>query len=348
MKKILRIFLLILVALPVAAALLVGVLWLLTALPHPPTQAENPGVIHPDYAPRQGTIPWQRDPDHLPQLALTPAWLPWEKMPKNAHVTNFWTPPPLSISHTAIDHAQIAQLTHDLADLALTPAALDRIDHLLPTNPLLISDQLRSSNSPWTHQLLSAGRFADLDRLTEALILPLAHHTNMLESLLNVRTKTALAESRTDLALDRARQWFAIAPLFNTAAAIHSFEEALLQQHQPKPVLRAFRASFLSATPPPTTQPALTLRIDPTSPDARRYLAAANELHAEDLSTLSARANLLLLAGRPDLAHPLFRRITMLATDTQLPAAIENFARCLKADSGTLTTANTSLTEQHP
>jgi hypothetical protein len=352
MKKFLRILLLALVALPVAAALLVGLLWLLTALPHARTTAENPSLTHTDYSPRQATIPWQRDPDHLPALALTPAWLPWEKPPKPVHPTNAWGPPPPNLPRAPIDPAEIVHITQDLADPTRYAAALDRIEHLLPTNPILVGEQLRHLNAPWAHALFTTNHHADLDRLTDALLLPLAYNTNTLEALLNLRTRTAFAENNPTVALDRARQWFAVATLTATAPAIQSFEQALNRQHLPYSAIRAFRASFTAPTTQsstlPATQPAFTLRLNPDSPDAQHFLAAASDLHAEDLASLTARTNLLLLAGRPDLARPLCRRIAMLAADPQLPAALENFARCLKADSGTLSAANDFLTEQHP
>ncbi len=348
MKKILRILLLVLVSVPVVVALAVGVLWLLTALPHPRATSENPSLTHTDYAPQEATIPWRRDLNDLPHVVITPAWLPWDKAPANARPTNAWASPPPGLVRAAIDPAEVTHLTQELSDPARYAAALERIEHLLALNPISAAEQLRHLNAPWAHALVSTGHYADLDRLTDALLVPLAYNTNSLEALLNVRTRSALAASHPDVALDRARQWFAVATLYGAAPALQSFVQALNQQHVPKPMIRAFQASFVDSTTQPTTQPSVTLRLTADSADAQRFLAAARDIHAEDYASLTSRANLLLLAGRPDLARPLCRRILMLAVDAQLPAAVENVARCIKADTGSLTAANAFLVEQRP
>ena len=175
-----------------------------------------------------------------------------------------------------------------------------------------------------------------------------------------MRVDLLLTLGRSQEALANARSLFNVSSMTGTTNAIEVMVRCLQANYpQDREILRRFRqeqqdgstgspqavstsspqagstsspqaGASASAAPPPAASTLMAgIKIDPAP-----YEEAALDL-LDDYKGLTARGNLLLLAGKPREAREVFERVYEAAPDWELGIEAKSFARCLKAQDGT-------------
>lgn len=82
--------------------------------------------------------------------------------------------------------------------------------------------------------------------------------------------------------------------------------------------------------------------------DASLYEAILRQAAGDDFESLTAKGNILLLADRADDAWDAFHQAYRKCTDKQLAHAVENVARCIRAQDGCIGRANAWVLAHRP
>ena len=195
------------------------------------------------------------------------------------------------------------------------------IEDMIRENPVAAARNLVLGQS-WCGALLEANRGADLDRVASEVMVPVAFNVDFLEGLCAARTEAVVFGEPKEQEV-RLREWWAICSLHGTVPVM-------------KQALRLLRVKL----------PLEHFAVDPEGEEAKRFAAAAGGMNGEDYAALLSRANLWLLAGKADAAEVVFRRAYMMAPEGQVRAAAENFARVVKARTGSVEETNKWLQER--
>jgi len=196
-----------------------------------------------------------------------------------------------------------------------------------------------------------------------------------LSGIQKMRTQSLLAQGKNKEALSASRAYFNVCRLKETSEAITLIGTCLaaVYPNDPGIVQRFTRQQLALANAPAPEAPddpagnglaadGLPAKISVTQPSTARSDPSLGELilpsipinepefskDADNIvpttfATFTAKGNLLLLAGRPDEAMPFFKRAYEMATDKRLPEAIENVARCIRAQTCSVGQANAYL-----
>jgi hypothetical protein len=340
----------------VGGFLALGVAWFRTAIPETSTQ---PGAVAGpvSFAPPLAGVPWKRDAEEIGELrgmGLTAAWTPWTAASGRGRPVLPYIVPPVGRS----EPERVAEIGAGLGsrDAARVDAAVAGLEKLVAENPLAAGVAFRGT---WSVQLMAGKRYEDVARVAEVLLVAYAYDTAALEQLLSLRVAALRAVGRNEEALGAARQLYDVASLAGTAAALGLVEQCLAANYPGEPgriaALKRSQGVVLRAA----TRAATTRRAAASSPatatapaerfsmlevaaagDEGRLAAAERRFFGEDLVSLYGRGNLLLLARQPEAAERIFMRACAVASDVQLPCAVESLARCAKARSGAIVEAN--------
>ena len=310
----------------ICAALGVGVWSLFSALPTPtalPDLAAEGGAVAPSVVPRMATIPWKRDPQVLPGRAFKEVQIPLPgARPKPVRGVPSWWTPPVGMASGVMEAARESRITWLLKsqEAGEQMQGIAGIEDMIRENPVAAARNLVLGQS-WCGALLEAKRGPDLDRVASAVMVPVAFNVDLLEGLGAARTEAVLFGETKEQEV-RLREWWAICSLHGTVPVM-------------KQALRLLRVKL----------PLENFAVDPEGEEAKRFAAAARGMDGEDYASLLSRANLWLLGGKADLAEAVFRRAYMVAPESQVEAAAENFARVVKARTGSVEETNKWLQE---
>ncbi len=262
---------------------------------------------------------------------------------------------------------ELNRVQNQITKLVVAPASMDQaiaqIDRLWELDPARTALGLRN----WLKNLHVARRYDLVDRWSLRACVESAVDPAAVEQFLNYRVRALLAAGKPDVALSSAKSFFNVCALTSSASAMLLVAECLNASDAPAATAPASQASSKPATrridrfkdeqmagasfegrnplrdPGRRSQVLDSIPIDPAA-----YEQPANAILAEDYAALLKRGNLLLMAGKPDLAMPIFERAYGQATDAQIPQASEAVARCLRAQDGTIGRANAWLQSIQP
>lgn len=326
-----------------------------TAIPETSTQPA--GVVGPvSFAPPLAGVPWKRDAGEIGELrglGLTGAWTPWTAAPGRARAVLPYIVPPVGRS----EPERVAEIGAGMGsrDPERVAAAVAGLDKMVAENPLAAGVAFRGT---WSVQLMAAKRYEDVARVAEVLLVAYAYDTAALEQLLSLRVAALRAAGRNAEALGAARQLYDVASLAGTAAALGLVEQCLAANYPGEPgriagLKRSQGVVVRVATRAATTRRSASSPATATAPaeqfsmlelvaagDEGRLAAAEGRFFGEDIVSLYGRGNLLLMARQPEAAERIFMRACAVASDVQLPCAMEALARCAKARSGSIVAAN--------
>ncbi len=280
-----------------------------------------------------------------------------------------------AINPNAVISGQLS--SRDPAKIKLAVAAIK--ERLADPERTKRGDAANLLYSEWMKQLAAVGDPQDIADVALAGELALPTSFSRLEYLQTQRVKALLALNRPQEALSAARSLYDVSSMRNMHDALLVIAEALRAAHPNDADIynrfvneqiegaKAGEASAVgsnesavgsgqtatssvessAAQPAPATRPAETIlsaiTVDPTP-----YEAAMKWYEGEEYRDLASRGNLLMLAGKPDEAKPLFERAYTVAEDWALPDATENLARVMKAQDGTVGRANAFVLSLRP
>jgi hypothetical protein len=166
--------------------------------------------------------------------------------------------------------------------------------------------------------------------------------------LQSYRVKALIAAGKADVALVEAKAFYNVCMMKDTEMAIELLAGAL-QTARPneKGIGGKFIAQQVAAsTVPDATNTAVPEDLGPSllksiQIDAKTYKTEIDLCDTTDFAGCTAKGNLLLLAGRTAEAKAVFQTASELAVgEAQQLAAIENIARAIRADTGSIGQAN--------
>jgi hypothetical protein len=232
----------------------------------------------------------------------------------------------------------IAQITAKLSasDRPTIDSGLSDLRKFLDAAPPRAIASLRLT---WMAQLMSAGRYDDIDALTVHGILAAPQDPAAIDFFLTSRVRALLAAGKTDAALTNARALYNVCPMASVSNAMLLVAQCL------SAVQQMAGAADPSRDSPIDTGPSVLASI---ALDGREFRPALAKMIGEDFPSLTARGNLLLICGGTAEAGTVFERAYSLAPDAQLSAATESIARCMKAQDAAIGRANTWLLSLRP
>ena len=333
----------------------IGALWLRSVVHFTPTAWTNlysgPTPFKP---PPPAQIPWINDirqPQHN-RLAL--ARLP--RFTRRMSVRWWWTDKPFQ--KPSDPHLALLCQPQSQATAAQRAAILQTIRQWLNTHDWTKVTLLRNE---WLPEILRAGRYNTAAQVCQIMAIGLAGSTGWPQMMMQTRAECFLALNRPAAALRCAVRMYNVCTLTDAPAAIMLIGECLqhaalradsfhlfagqqtlgLAYHPLRPEQSCLPEDFGELGI--LHQKATALRDNvlwevPLTPAP--YEIAARHLTGEDYSSLMARGNLYLLAGKTRLAAALFVRAYSLAVGTQFIHAENAVARCIKAQYKVLGPAN--------
>ncbi len=227
--------------------------------------------------------------------------------------------------------------------------ALQTIRSLIESEPGQAASYLRET---WTKPLLEAGRYDTVAELTQAAICASPAELSTVVMLQTTRVNALLKSGRAEEALANAKSLFNVTSSDGTEKALALIAECL-SAARPKDsaiVLRLRDQQMAGSTTRPATGPSVPnivreIKVDakPYEPAIARFDAGRYLIQTNERGSLSAEANLLLLADRVVEAKALMIRMREITTDDQRYIADENVARAIKAEDGTIGRSNSWL-----
>jgi hypothetical protein len=191
--------------------------------------------------------------------------------------------------------------------------------------------------------LLDSRRFAEIQELSEFLILRQPANTDDVTYLMRSRIQAELKMGKTSDALGDAKRLYNVAPMPDMADAMKMVAQCLAAEHpNDLQLMKDFRseqvAGYLNPGKKSAVLPAIVVSPQP-------YLDAIQ--HGSNSSSAAGEGNLLLLADKPSAACALFERAAHSARGER--NHLENLAalaRAMKAADGTIGAANAYLRHQ--
>ncbi len=223
----------------------------------------------------------------------------------------------------------------------------------------LIWEQLHSANAQdvknaanglvsyrWLDGLMAAGHHEDAERLTLDAIRALPSDTRLVESLQTYRMRALLGMGRTNEALGAAKGLFNVCRMQSTASALQSLVECLRAAYPgDEAIIDRFRQEQMAGAKTDTVRCSVLAGI---KVDGSPYETGIKERKTTGYWSLKGTGNLLLLADKPKQARPFFEQAYKFAATNVLAEATESFARCMKAEDGTVGRANAWVLSNRP
>lgn len=210
---------------------------------------------------------------------------------------------------------------------------------------------MKGHPNPWDLEILDrAGLAEEVEPLAIEGILKFAVSGETIAAFELARVRSFTAQRKFDDALAAAKAYYNLVRLKDTSKAITVVSAALGEAHPDDPDIAArFKAQQMAgmdqpAGQPPATQPDLGPPILASiHVDASPFEEAIQKTNGQGYPDLDAKANLLLAADRCKEARAVFESAMNLAGPTQLPMAVENVARAIRAETGSIGPANAYL-----
>jgi tetratricopeptide (TPR) repeat protein len=203
---------------------------------------------------------------------------------------------------------------------------------------------MRGYPRPWDLQLfIKVNRFDDVESACMEGMLLNPSNSDAMAAYEMVRAKAFIAAGKPTEALAAAKAYYDLARLKDTADAIDVVSSALLAANPDGNDAARFRAQQLASVDEPTTQPSPDLgkpMLAAVHVDGSPFVKAIDGIRQNNFSALTSKGNLLLAADRTKEARSAFEAAVELAGPPQLPSAIENVARAIRAETEEIGPAN--------
>jgi tetratricopeptide (TPR) repeat protein len=231
--------------------------------------------------------------------------------------------------------------------------AIKMLDGLSAANERDVRRYLRPK---WLKPLIALKRYDEIETLASTELQNLANDSACCSAMQCCRVEALLAAGKYEEALVAAKAYYNVATLAETERAINLFAEALAHtrgKDDPE-IVRRFKQQQIDDAEAPTTAPATTvpagesttlssdsilnsIALDPAPYEQR---IAAYQHTRQNHNALWAQGNLLLVSGKPAEARQCFEKAFDVAPPDKWPAAIENIARAIRAEDGSVGRAN--------
>jgi len=196
--------------------------------------------------------------------------------------------------------------------------------------------------------LVDAGLYSDAEAASIEGTISEAADSNACGGFAEVRARALLADGKAEGALQAAKSCYNVCLLRKTADAIELVSDCLVAAYPDDPTIAArFKsqqmawAAAQSSTSPsdgPDLGPPVLAQIHV---DDSQFRKAIGDLHGLTFAQITAKGNLLLIVDQPKEARKLFDlALRMAKGNGRLSLAVENIARCIRAESGCVGPAN--------
>lgn len=230
-------------------------------------------------------------------------------------------------------------------------AAIDQIKSLVSSNPREVRRYLRSK---WMPQLLKLHEYDAVTTTAHAVLLQFLFDSSAVSSMQSCKVQAAMKAGDPASALREAKRYYNVASIAETGVAIDAFVDALQLGDDGDSRAKSFRLqqlageSFDSDLSKPATMPSslgsnllrFETPIDDTVEKQLRQLESPPPHKFQDYTSVG---NALLLLDRPSEAETAFRSALAVASPMHTKAAIENVARAIRAEDGSIGRANAYL-----
>jgi tetratricopeptide (TPR) repeat protein len=227
-------------------------------------------------------------------------------------------------------------------------------EQLHSTNPQDVKNAANGLDANhWLEGLIVARHYEDVERLSLDGIRTLPSDTRLVELLQSYRMRALLEMGRKDEALGAAKGLFNVCRMQSTANALQTLVECLRAARPgEEAIIDRFRQEQIAGA---KTDERSTLNAQRSTSilgsikvDGSPYEAGIRERKTNGYWSLKGTGNLLLLADKPKQARAFFEQAYKLASTNVLAEATESFARCMKAEDGTVGRANAWVLSNRP
>jgi len=189
--------------------------------------------------------------------------------------------------------------------------------------------------------LVSAKRDDAVADLAQESILLSSTSLVTIEELQAMRIQSLLRVGKNGEALTQAKALFNLASMKTAGDALFLVRECLDAVHGNHDATELLEREQLAGADNGLTGAKLrSPTLDAIKTNSKPYERAIESLVGTDYESLCARGNLLLLAGRAQESRKTFEQAYTMAPEKKLAVAIENIARAMKAEDGTIGRAN--------
>jgi hypothetical protein len=202
----------------------------------------------------------------------------------------------------------------------------------------------------WDLEVLDrAGRPEEVEPLAIEGMIEYAANPEAMAQFELARVRAFTAARKLPEAEGAAKGYYNLVMLKDTSKAITTVSMVLISAHPDDPgIASRFKAQQLAGANDTSAQPATQPDLGPSilaaiKVDASPFEKAIGANIGVDYPSLVAKGDLLLAADRGKDAHMIFDAALELAGPPQLPRAVENVARAIRAESGAIAPANAYL-----
>jgi hypothetical protein len=204
----------------------------------------------------------------------------------------------------------------------------------------------------WIKILNSQRRVDEVEELALAAICANAGEVKFIEQCQEYRIRAKLIAGKPKEALALARGYYNVCAMPNTSRAIELACECLYDLNKdkdPGAVVKRFKLQQVvgASGPLPAGETAMLLEAE-IDPKPYKSGIETAELDVNGFTGLTAKGNLLLLAGQIKEAEAVFDKAYSLASEKNLAVATEGKARVMRARDGTVFNANTWILSLRP
>ncbi len=240
--------------------------------------------------------------------------------------------------------AQAIAVARQLGDRNSRPAAVAFISKKLQTDAHHNVGQLYMY---WLEPLMKQHAYGLVESLAMQGILGDPGNTDAVDRLMFFRISALLKAGHDKQALRNAKSLFNVCTLYHTKIALTLLQQCLdkVYGHNPA-ILRRFISQQITGAKMPVADEPITRCgiLAAITINAKAYQARLAQLKGTDNRTLSAKANVLLLAGKPRAALRCLREVAAMAGNRQQFILDESdVCRAIKAEDGTIGRANAHL-----
>lgn len=245
-----------------------------------------------------------------------------------------------------ISSATTDQITQMIAsnDGAQQKNAVDRINDAVFENSY---DAARVLRKNWMPALFDAKLYADIEDISFRMVLARSTSITDVEYFMEKRIRAFLKLGKAKEALSCAKSYFNVVTMKNTSNAMTLVAECLNAAYPDKPELaEQFRNEQIAGAT--TETPAGSKVLTNITVDPKPYDEAIANLSADEDRYGVGKGNLLLLGNRTHEAREHFEKLLEALTSQKSRFyTINDVARAIKAEDGTIGRANAWLKKQN-
>jgi hypothetical protein len=209
----------------------------------------------------------------------------------------------------------------------------------IEVTPLLAGDRAQVKQPISLAMALRLGDYAEADRLALGQILANPQDTGRVQWLQRIRAQGLLKQNKPAEALAAAKGVYGVCTMAETGNAIALVSDCLKAAYPDDPSKAKLFADEQTIDPTGDKAHGATV-LSQVVIDSKPYDDAIATSLQESFPALTAKGNLLILAGKADEATAVMKQAAQIAPDKQMAAGLEGEARCMKAADGTFARAN--------